>query len=269
MTWLVGAARTDTGLKRNENQDSFFLDESLSLFLVADGMGGAASGQLAGRLVAETVAEYVRRYVDETPEDDLRYDFYDDALSPKANTVLQAVHLANSLLYDASHKEDENKGMGSTLAALLLDEEHVLVVHVGDSRVMRFREGRLEKLTVDHRVSEDPEFRNLVNPEATVITQMGHTLTRAMGVRERVKPDLDRLPVEPGDLFLLCSDGLSDMVEPALIEKVLAMDKSLEKKAGLLVDMALAGGGRDNVTVVLVEVVSGRIKGLLKKITGD
>ena len=265
MTRLVGAAGTNPGLKRSENQDSYFMDESIGLYLVADGMGGAASGQLAGRLTANGVGDYVRRYANESIDDGGRYDFFDGGLTPRANTLMQALHMTNRLVYDASHKDDENRGMGSTLAALLQDEDHVLVVNVGDSRVSRFRNGAFERLTVDHRVSEDPKFRSLVNPDSTVIAQMGNTLTRAMGVRENVKPDLYRLPLLPGDLYILASDGLSDMVPEGTVAKILAMERSLEKKTADLIELALAGGGRDNVTVLLAQSAEGRFKSLLKK----
>jgi protein phosphatase len=219
---------------------------------------------LAGRLVADGVGECVRRYANEPIDAVERYDFYDGGLSPRANTLMQAVHMTNRLVYEASHQDDENRGMGSTLAALLQDDDHVLVVNVGDSRASRFRDGAFERLTVDHRVSEDPKFRSLVNPDSTVVAQMGNTLTRAMGVRENVKPDLYRLPLLPGDLYLLSSDGLSDMVPEGTIAKILAMERSLDKKTADLIELALAAGGRDNVTVLLAHSPEGRFKSLLK-----
>lgn len=266
---MAGVARTDPGLKRKRNEDSFFLDNSLGLYLVADGMGGAASGELASKLVAETVGNYVGHYSKQPLDSPERYDYNEPDLSEKANTLLQGVHLANSLVYEASHREDENQGMGSTVAAVMADGDWTLIVNVGDSRVMRSSRGELYRLTVDHRVLEDPMFRDVVDPGTTIITRMGNVLTRAMGVRQELEPDFYQIPLEEGDIFLICSDGLTDMVSEDVIAKVLAMDRSLAKKADDLIELALAGGGKDNVTVILIETVQpGRLKGLLNRIKG-
>ncbi|MFH1092322.1 MAG: protein phosphatase 2C domain-containing protein [Pseudomonadota bacterium] len=266
---LIGVGGSNPGLKRTNNEDSFRLDNALGLYLLADGMGGAASGELASRLTAETVVDYVRRYVERPLEDEERYASFDGQLSSRANTLLQALHLANSLLYQASHQDDQHKGMGSTFSAVMHDNDHVLVTNVGDSRVFRLRAGVMERLTVDHRLLEDPKMKGVINPGATIINSMGNTLTRAMGVRSEVEPDLYRLPLAEGDLFLVCSDGLSDMVQEEMIASVLQMERNGEQKVKDLIDLALAGGGRDNITVVICETQSpGRLKGLLSRIKG-
>ena len=267
MAKLVGAARTNVGLKRANNEDSFFVDESLGLFMVADGMGGAASGEVASRLVVEAISDYVRHFIHQAMEVSERFDFYDGNLSPAANTLMQAVHLANDLVYQASHKEDRHEGMGSTLAAVMFDGEHVLVTNVGDSRIFRWRDGKLERLTVDHRMSDEPRLQGMIQADATIMTTLGNTLTRAMGVRRIVEPALRVEPLQEDDIYLLCSDGLSDMVKEDMIAKVVSLERSLEQKAKDLVDLALAGGGRDNITVVLASAPRGGLKGLLSKIT--
>jgi protein phosphatase len=268
MVKLVGAGRTDVGLKRSNNEDSWFLDNDLGLYIVADGMGGAASGELASKMVVETIADYVRHYVRQAREDDQRFDYHDRKLSDRANTLMQAIHLANRLVFNAAHNHDAHQGMGSTLAALMCDEGDVLVANVGDSRIFRSRGPQFVRLTVDHRLADDPKMKGVIDPTATFMETMGHTLTRAMGVAEVVDADLTRLPVEEGDLYLLCSDGLTDMVNEDMIAKVLAMDRALEQKATDLVDLALAGGGVDNVTALLVGAgPSGLLKGLFSKFT--
>jgi protein phosphatase len=268
MLKLIGAARSNVGLKRTNNEDSFFFDSELGLFLVADGMGGAACGELASRLVAETIADYYKHYFNEDIESVDRFDFYDRRLSNKANTLMQAVYMANKLVFDAARQNKDYGGMGSTLAALLVDEDRIFIVHVGDSRIYRARTNQFVRLTVDHRLTDDPKMRAMIDPEATLFNDMDNVLTRAMGVRENVDPDLRLLSLDEGDIFLLCSDGLSDMVEEDMIAEVLSLDRSLDQKAQDLIELALAGGGRDNVTVVLAlaEPLS-RLKGLLNKIT--
>lgn len=269
MLVLNGAGRTDVGLKRRNNEDSLFIDQEIGLFLVADGMGGAAGGEIASRLVAETVGAYVRKYLDKPADAPLRFDFNDPNLSPRANTLLQAVFLANKLVYDQARSDPAYKGMGSTLAVILPEGGELLAASVGDSRIFRSRNGKLERLTVDHRLSDDPQFHGLIDPEGTIMTTMGHTLTRAMGVNEEVKPDLKRWPLQDGDVFLLASDGLSDMVPEEMIAKVLDMGASPERKTKDLIDLALAGGGKDNVTVIVVEARTGKkLKNFLSKLTG-
>lgn len=265
---LPAAARTNVGLKRSNNEDAYFLDEDLGLFLVADGMGGAASGEVASEMVSKAIADYVRRYVEEDIEFGDRYGFYDARLTTRANTLMQAIHLANSLVYDAAHHEKQHKGMGATLAALMTDEDHVLVVNVGDSRIYRCRDARLDRLTVDHRMTDDPKMRGVFEQGASIVNEMGNVLTRAMGVHQVVEPDLTRHPLRSGDSFLICSDGLSDMVEDEMIGRIMAMERSLDQKAKDLVDLALAGGGYDNVTVVLAGYeTQGRLKRVLHIIT--
>lgn len=268
MIKLTGNARTDAGLKRENNQDSFLLDNDRGLFVVADGMGGAASGEVASRLVVDSIRDYINSYIDQPIELADRYDFYDGELSDRANTLIQSIHLANEVVFQASHREGPDKGMGSTLAALMADGENVLAANAGDSRIYRYRGGELERLTQDHRFSEDSAFAGMIDPEATIMTTMGATLTRAMGVRERLKLDVHRPALEVGDMFLICSDGLSDMVKEDMISKVLGLERSLEQKTSDLVELALAAGGRDNVTVILVEAAaSGMLKGLFNKLT--
>lgn len=267
MPKISGAGQTHVGLKRKNNEDAFFYDEDLGLFIVADGMGGAASGEIASRMVVDTISDYIMRYSDKPLTDRNRYGFYDKSLTVRANTFLQSIHLANRLIYDAASREKKHKGMGATLAAVLTDDEGVLVVNVGDSPVFRSRDRKLEQITVEHRFSDDPKFKDLVDPEATIMTSIGNTLTRAMGVKEIVEPDLYWVKVEPNDILMMCSDGLTDMVDKETIARLLAMDRGIDQKVKDLIELALAGGGRDNVTVVLAEVQpEGKFRALFKKV---
>jgi serine/threonine protein phosphatase PrpC len=268
MTKWSGTVRTDIGLKRSNNEDSYFMDSEIGLFLVADGMGGAASGEVASKLVAETVGGYIRHYSDQPTESTDRFHFFDGQLSPRANTLMQAIHLANRMVFDTARDNPRHQGMGSTVAVILADGDTILAAHVGDSRIFRFRNGILERLTTDHRVADDPNVKRLVEADASILTDMGNTLTRAMGIRSVVEPDLARFSVEEGDIYLMCSDGLSDLVDEEMIADVLALTRSLDRKVRDLIELALANGGRDNITVLLAEPIQvGRLKGILNKIT--
>lgn len=268
MTRFTGAARTHQGLKRENNQDAWFMDEKLGLFLVADGMGGLAHGEVASALVSRTMADYVAHFHDKPIEDVERYDWYDSGFSLAANTLMQAIHLANRAVYDSSRAGGEKRMMGSTLVCFLAEAEDLIMAHVGDSKIFRLREGGLTQLTVDHSLASDP-LLDMINKDSTIVSSLGNTLTRAMGIKGEVKPDMTRLTVEDGDLFLLCTDGLTDMVDSSMIARVLGMDMSgLGKKADHLVELALAGGGRDNITVMLVAPRSlGRsVRGLIGRL---
>ena len=255
-------------MKRTNNEDAYYLADDIGLYLVADGMGGAARGEVASQMIAEAVGDYVRRYVDMDIGALDRYDFFDPRLSLRANTLMQAIHLANSLVYNSSIKGKDHKGMGSTVAAIMFDGDDLLVANVGDSRVYRSRPFELARLTDDHRLAHDPKMKGIIDPTSTMITNMGNVLTRAMGVSPDVEPDLSSLPYEEGDIFLLASDGLTDMVPDEMIAEVLQLERPLEKKVKDLIQLALANGGTDNVTVVLTEVtIPGRFEKFLNKIT--
>jgi protein phosphatase len=270
MKKLVAAAGTHPGLKRSNNEDSHFIHDGLGLFVVADGMGGAASGEVASRIVVETMSDYVRRYGHQPQADGDRYHFHDEHLSPKANTLIQAILLSNAVVYESAHENRQHQGMGSTVAALLQDGDRVLIANVGDSRIFRHRETVLERMTIDHRFSDDPQFKNVIDPNSTMMASMGNTLTRAMGIKEMVAPDLNIQTFQDGDIYLLCSDGLTDMVAEDVIGTVLGLDRALQQKVDDLIELALAGGGRDNITVVIVQcVTTGRLKGLLDRLTGS
>lgn len=253
MTRLVSAARTDVGLKRKDNQDSYFIDDSLNLFLVADGMGGLDHGELASAMVAQTISDYIQRFKDRPIQDPERYDCFDSTLKPLDNTIMQAVQLANRAVYDTAHDQDAIQQMGSTLVLIMSDGDELVVVHVGDSRIYRFQDEKMEQLTIDHSLQSDPMFNGMIDPDSTMISSMGKTLTRGMGIKPEVQPDLKRISINDEDLYLLATDGLMDMVSEEMIAQVLGMHIDIKKKADHLIELALAGGGRDNITVVLVK----------------
>ncbi len=264
MATLVGAARSDIGLNRENNEDSYFFDDSIGLYLVADGMGGHAAGEVASSLVAQTIADYVKHFQNKPIEDPRRYNFFNQDYSPRTNTILQAIHLANRIVYNDAQNNKEYENMGSTLALIMAEGENLTVAHVGDSRIFRCRDGQLTRLTVDHRFSEDPQFNGIIDYDSTIVSSFGHTLTRAMGIKPEVMPDITETSCQEGDIYLICSDGLTDMVSEEMIEQVLTLDEDMDHKAQHLIELALAAGGLDNVTAVLAAAIQPRGK-VLKK----
>ncbi len=230
------AGRTDPGRVRRRNEDTFVLDPPL--FAVADGMGGAQAGEVASRLAAAAFREYHEA----------------DRLAP--NDRLQAIiEEANRRIYDRARSDSNVSGMGTTVTAALLIGGRVTLGHVGDSRAYRIREGELEQLTEDHSLVGDLMRSGRLTAEEAEAHPQRSVITRALGTDPEVTVDTSVVDAQPGDLFLLCSDGLTTMVADEDILGILAAAPTLDDAARELVRAANTGGGEDNVTVVLFGVV--------------
>jgi len=226
------AGKTDPGRVRRRNEDAFVVDPPL--FAVADGMGGAQAGEVASRLAAAAFREY--READE--------------LAPEER-VQAIIKEANRRIYDRARTDSEVSGMGTTVTAALLSDGGVVIGHVGDSRAYRIRDGRLEQLTEDHSLVADLMRSGRLTPEEAEGHPQRSVITRALGTDPDV--DVDTLVIEAaaGDLFLLCSDGLSTMVSEPDVLRTVERANTLDEAARDLVRAANTGGGEDNVTVVL------------------
>jgi PPM family protein phosphatase len=229
------AGRTDAGRVRRRNEDSFVLDPPL--FAVADGMGGAQAGEVASRLAAAAFREY--------------HDA--DRLEP-AERVEAIIKEANRRIYERARTDAEVSGMGTTVTAAILTNGRVSIGHVGDSRAYRVREGELERLTEDHSLVADLMRSGRLTPEEADAHPQRSVITRALGTDADVDVDTVTVDVEPGDLFLLCSDGLTTMVPEDDILRIVQDAGTLDEIARTLVRAANSGGGEDNITVVLFRV---------------
>ena len=231
------ASATDTGQIRVANQDScgVFVDADNSrLFVVADGMGGHRGGETASRLAVEAIGEVFRRS-EEGPEE----------------TLLHAFRAANQRIWQAAQQDDDLRGMGTTGVAILLDPEGPLwLAHVGDSRAYRFRSGVLERLTIDHSMVEHMREHGLLTDEEAAHHPDRNVILRSLGVAPTVEVDLASVPIEPGDCFLLCSDGMSNYVEHGELERIVAMTW-YRRLPETLIALANDRGGDDNITVVV------------------
>jgi PPM family protein phosphatase len=226
------AGKTDPGRVRRRNEDAFVVDPPL--FAVADGMGGAQAGEVASRLAAAAFREY--READE--------------LAPEER-VQAIIKEANRRIYDRARADAQVSGMGTTVTAALLSDGRVVIGHVGDSRAYRIRDGRLEQLTEDHSLVADLMRSGRLTPEEAEGHPQRSVITRALGTDPDVDVDMLVIEAEAGDLFLLCSDGLSTMVSDAKVLETVERAGSLDEAARNLVRAANSGGGEDNVTVVL------------------
>lgn len=235
---LSGGALTHEGLLRDHNEDGLLLRPDAGVFAVADGLGGHNAGEIASELALRIL--------------DAQCDY--EPLAERLPRILfDVVEEANEAIWVSAQHSDTLQGMGTTLSAVWFFEDRVFIGHVGDSRVYRMRDGVLMQLSEDHTLLAD-SIRNGYDPEHARALIPNHIITRAVGIRSRVMPMLASCSVQPGDRFLLCSDGLSDVVsEETLIER-LALWPEPDRAASTLVEDALAAGGPDNVTAIVIDV---------------
>jgi len=235
---LRWAAGTDVGRKRRGNEDCYALAPDLGLFLVADGMGGHAAGQVASELAAQASVNAMRTLVDSSVN-----------LTEKLRVAVAA---ANREILDTTLRKPELAGMGTTLVALLAAPERIALAHVGDSRAYLVRGGKIRQLTDDHSLVAELVRRREITESAARGHPHRHVLTRALGVRRGVEADFAELSPEVGDTFVLCSDGLTGLVSDALIAERVADEADLDRAIQGLIADANDRGGDDNITVVLI-----------------
>ncbi|MEJ2422040.1 MAG: protein phosphatase 2C domain-containing protein, partial [Acidobacteriota bacterium] len=219
MTRYSSAGRTHVGMKRSNNEDAYTIRPDLSLYIVADGMGGHSSGEIASKLAVRKIVDLFED-ASFDPEDIWPYE-YEDGLSPQAKRLKTAIALANEELQDYSAMHPESRGMGTTVIAALTDGERVILSHVGDSRAYLLRKGTLEIMTMDHSwVNEQVRMGYLTDAEAQR-HPFRNVITRALGTTGETASDIKELKTEPGDLFMLCTDGLITMIsDEAIAEKL-------------------------------------------------
>lgn len=225
------AWKTDTGRQRRDNEDNAFA--RAPIFVVADGMGGAQAGEVASRIAIEAFEQGLP-----------------DSGSAEER-LADRVREANRRIYERSRSEHERAGMGTTLTAAYVDDAHLAIAHVGDSRAYRFRDGSLERLTQDHSLVEELVRQQKLTPEQAAEHPQRSIITRALGPEPDVEVDTWTYPARAGDILLLCSDGLTSMVSEERVAEIVASSESLQRSADELVDEANEAGGRDNITVVL------------------
>lgn len=245
---LESAGNTDVGRKRKANQDSFRIDLEQDVLVVADGMGGHAGGEFASRVCVETITQSVRE------------DRNSGLSSLSGNDlVMGAVHRANTAVFNAGKENEALRGMGTTVDMMLFDGDELLVGHVGDSRVYLLRKNMIWQLTRDHSLVNEKFKAGLITREQMKTDQNKNVITRSVGFESSVLVDIYRRKVEPGDLYMACSDGLSGMVEDDQILDIIndfAFNKDdLQKAVDVLINNANQNGGDDNITVILARVL--------------
>jgi protein phosphatase len=249
---IESAGITDVGKKRKNNEDSLFLSDTQSLYVVADGMGGHQAGEVASSFVVETLWDYMKRFKDNETAEELEQ--HDESLSLEANRLLSGIHLANKSVFQAAQSKPAYRGMGSTVSTVYFTNNTLISANVGDSPIYLIHNGRIEMLSVPHTVMAEQAALDPQNAQQ-LGNEFKHMLTRAIGVSETVEPDISEIQCFKGDKLVLCSDGLSNLVTKDEIHEIVNKERS-EKACRKLVDLANERGGDDNVTVIVLKVKS-------------
>ena len=234
------------GKKREENEDRYLVDDEQRLYLVADGMGGHLAGEVASSMVVQTIGECM---LPESTAEALEED--DETLSGDANRLLAGIRAANRAVVERARQEEQCRGMGSTVAAIYYADSTIIAANLGDSPIYLVRRGGIEPLYVPHTLVAE---QAAIDPERAKLLEerFHHVITRAIGVAEEAFPDVCEVPFFPGDIIILCSDGLSNMVSPEEICDIVG-NNNPEAACRLLVDLANERGGDDNITVIVLK----------------
>lgn len=254
-------ARTDSGRARENNEDSVAFDGATRTAVLADGMGGYNAGEIASGMATAFIKSELSRWLSEAGS------------GANIREVRRAMEIcvdnANLSIFNAASSNAQYSGMGTTLVVGVFSGDKLLVGHIGDSRCYRWRAGVLEQITKDHSLLQEQIDAGLITPEQAATSSIKNLVTRALGVEETVSLEVNEHVVQVGDLYLMCSDGLSDMIADTAIARIIATESGLEQKAVQLVDAANENGGRDNISVLMVGVSeSAEKRGLIARLLG-
>jgi protein phosphatase len=252
---------TDPGLARENNEDSVAIDEPTRLGILADGMGGYNAGEIASGMATTFIKSELGRWLAQAGR------------HANAREVRRAMEIcvdnANRSIFNAANSNPQYSGMGTTLVLGVFQDGRLMLGHIGDSRCYRLRGVELTQITKDHSLLQEQMDAGLITPEQAATSSNKNLVTRALGVEDAVLLEVNEHKVEPGDLFLMCSDGLSDMVDDEGIGKIMADEGPLEQKAAQLIDAANANGGRDNISILMAQAIEGSKKrGLMHRLLG-
>lgn len=242
---LVIHGVTDVGMNREHNEDAIGWDTNIGLVLLADGMGGHNAGEVASELAVTTIREAL--------QDVLIPELVEANVINFADAVREAVVYANEEIHQQAHERQECAGMGTTLVLTLFHGDKVTYAHVGDSRIYRYHQGEISQVTSDHSLVQEMVDNGYLSEEEALISTNRNLITRALGIAPEVEVDVETATVDKDDIYLMCSDGLSDLIDENDMQAILTQNRTeLAKAAQAMVDLANARGGSDNISVILV-----------------
>src|ERR1700741_1704408 len=253
--------RTDPGLARDNNEDSVTFEEGVRLGILADGMGGYNAGEIASGMATTFIKSELGRWLSQAGR---------NANSREVRRAMEiCVDNANRSIFNAANSNPQYSGMGTTLVLGVFSDGRLMLGHIGDSRCYRLRGTQLEQITKDHSLLQEQMDAGLITREQAATSTNKNLVTRALGVEDAVLLEVNEHKVEPGDLYLMCSDGLSDMVDDEGIAKIRVQDVPLEQKVAMLIDAANANGGRDNISVLVAQAnTASKKRGLISRLLG-
>jgi serine/threonine protein phosphatase PrpC len=241
---ISACGKTDTGLKRRRNEDSYAVELDYGLFIVADGMGGHAAGDMASSMAVNIVGDFIKKALSDS---EMTWPFGLDRSVPiEINAISSGIRLANRYIFN------DSKDMGTTMVVLLVKGDKAAICHVGDSRLYRIRYNTIEQITEDHSLAADAIKKGTITKEEARNYYLRHVVTMAIGMNADIRCDCRVEIVRSEDMFLLCSDGLSSMLEDSEILSITTKENSIEQGCEKLVRMANEKGGDDNITAILV-----------------
>jgi serine/threonine protein phosphatase PrpC len=251
----IAAGLSDVGLQREHNEDSFLVLNEYDLYVVADGMGGHRAGDVASRIATETISEFFKS----TANDDVTWPFhFDTNLSEEENRLLTGIRVANRQIFERSSRSREYQGMGTTVVGAMFSpkKQRMYIGHVGDSRCYRVREGKIQQLTRDHSLINDylVAMPDLTEEQRSELPK--NVITRALGMQDSVVVDLQHDDPRTGDVYILCSDGLSGMMTDEEIRQIVTGSPDIRVACKKLIERANEQGGEDNITAVVIQIES-------------
>ena len=258
MTLFVEVAgKTDPGRVRTNNEDNFGYDSRYGIFVLCDGMGGQAAGEVASKMGVDILLDYFRHDSGSEPYQGNGQPPAETpaGLSPAARSLDQAIHLANHKIYEAGQQEKGRSGMGSTIVAVVIRGHALAIGNVGDSRIYLVRQGEIQQLTEDHSLVMEQVRQGYITREQAQQSEMQNVILRALGCEEELEVDVEDLVAMPGDLILMTSDGLTRHLDDQEILKIMTASSSLERMCSGLIQAANQRGGDDNITCLLLKIV--------------
>jgi len=252
---------TDPGRARDNNEDSVAFDEPTLTAVLADGMGGYNAGEIASGMATAFIKSELSRWLTEAGD------------GAKAREVRRAMEIcvdnANRSIFNSANSNAHYAGMGTTLVVGVFRDDKLVLGHIGDSRCYRLRGGVMDQITKDHSLLQEQMDAGLITAEQAATSSIKNLVTRALGVDELVQLEVNEYSVQAGDIYLMCSDGLSDMVDANAISQIVSTEEGLEQKAKQLIDLANGNGGRDNISVLMIELHDAPEKrGLIARLLG-
>lgn len=251
---IISFGKTDVGMKRTHNEDSFYISDDYQIYLVADGMGGHAAGEVASKTAIEYIVDFI---VKSKFDSDITWPFgVVPSLSKIENKILTGFKLANKVIYDLSNDHSDYTGMGTTMVGLFVNSDIATIAHVGDSRAYLIRDNKITQLTADHSWVNEQLRKNIITEEEAKSHKWKNVITRALGNKLDIQVDFYSEPIVTDDIFLLCSDGLSGMLSDERVKTIILEEQDrLAKCCNELIRQANEAGGIDNITLVILRFV--------------